>query len=139
MNISKIITFSIILFSSYSSFSQSDLEQIQTTLNDYIDGTANGNSKKVKNVFHEDLNLYFIKNDSLKTWFGKNYIKNIKEGQKSNRVGKIVSIHIVNKIATAIVEIDMPNSKKRYIDFMLLSKVNSKWKILHKAFTFNKY
>ncbi len=139
MNIKKILFASLIVFGLQNTTAQTDLEQIQTTLNLYINGTANGNPNDVKKAFHKDLNLYFIKNDSLKAWPGKKYIKNIKDGVKANRVGKIVSVNVVNKIAHAIVEIDMPDRKRRFTDFMLLSKIDNEWKIVHKAFTSEKY
>lgn len=139
MNIKKFLFASLVIFGLQTTVAQTDLEQIQTTLNLYINGTANGNPNDVTKAFHKDLNLYFVKNDSLKAWSGKQYIKNIKAGTKSNRVGKIVSINVVNKIAHAIVEIDMPARKRRFTDFMLLSKINNEWKIVHKAFTSEKH
>ncbi len=59
---------------------------------DYIDGTANGEPEKLKRAFHPDFNLYTIINDSLRIRSGKKYIANVKEGQKSNRIGGIISI-----------------------------------------------
>ncbi len=139
MNIKKLLMVTFVFFGCHSIVAQTDLEQIQNTLNLYIDGTAHGKPVDVTKAFHEDLNLYHVKNDSLKAWKGKHYIENIKEGKKANRVGKVVSIHVVNKIAHAIVEIDMPDRKRLYTDFMLLSKINDEWKIVHKAFTYINY
>ena len=73
---------------------------------DYIEGTANGQPDRVRNAFHEDLNLYFVKNDTL--WNGREYIGNIKEGKKTTRQGKIVSIDYENDAAMAKIEILVP-------------------------------
>ena len=61
---------------------KSDLEEINLVLMDYIEGTANGEPDRVRNAFHEDLNLYSIKNDSLNVWKGKAYVDKIEAGKK---------------------------------------------------------
>ena len=57
---------------------------------DYIEGTANGQPDRVRRAFHEDLNLYFVKNDTLQIWNGREYIGNIKEDEKNTRQGSVV-------------------------------------------------
>jgi len=118
---------------------QTDLQDITSTLNDYIEGTANGEPKRVKKVFHKDLNLYSIANDSLRVWNGKNYTDGIKEGRKSNRIGRIVSIDYENDAAMAKIEILMPNAKRIYTDYLMLLKYQGRWKIIHKSYTYVKY
>lgn len=119
--------------------SQSDIENINKTLYDYIEGTANGEPERLKQAFHEDFNLYFVKNDSLHVWSGKQYIGNVKPGRKSNRIGKVLSIDFEGNAAIAKIEILMPARKRIYTDYLMLLKVNSKWKIIHKSFTFKNY
>jgi Putative lumazine-binding len=118
---------------------QTESERIKLPLMDYIEGTANGEPERVKRAFHPNLNLYFVANDSLKVWDGKVYIGDIKEGKKANRIGKIVSIDYVNDAAVAKIEIDMPDRKRRYTDFLMLLKYEGSWKIIHKSFTFKPY
>jgi len=120
-------------------FAQSDKDQITETLLDYIEGTANGQPERIKNAFHKDLNLYSISNDTLGITSGKKYIGYFKEGQKRDRVGKIVSIDVVNNAAMAKVEIDVPTRKRLYTDYMMLLKVEGKWKIIHKSYTHVSY
>lgn len=134
----------ILLFTSLNSSAQSDnskseIEQITSTLMDYIEGTANGEPIRVRRAFHKDLNLYHVGKDSLVTWSGKGYTDRIKEGRKSNRIGKIVSIDFENNAAMAKVEIDMPNAKRIYTDYFLLLKIESRWQIIHKSFTYVDY
>jgi len=118
------------------SHAQSDQENIRKTLLDYIEGTANGEPDRVKDAFHEDLNLYHIKKGELVVWSGKGYTDNIKPGRKSNRIGKILSIDKENDAAMAKIEIKMPGLKRIYTDYLMLLKVKGKWKIIHKSFTY---
>ena len=70
-----------------------ELEQITATLMDYIDGTANGEPDRLRKAFHKDFNLYTVNDaDSLRIRSGEQYISNIKQGEKSNRICRIISI-----------------------------------------------
>ena len=81
--------------------SQSEITQIDETLMNYIEGTANGEPNKLKKAFHPDFNIYTISNDSLRIRSGKKYVDNVKEGGKSNRIGRIISIDYENDAAVA--------------------------------------
>ena len=61
--------------------SDPEIAAIQSTLNDYIQGSTNGQPERLKKVFHPNLNLYSIRNGKLSVWSGKDYIKSTKEGQ----------------------------------------------------------
>jgi Putative lumazine-binding len=112
---------------------------INQTLLDYIEGTANGESNRLKRAFHKDFNLYHVQNDSLKIWNGQEYMAGVKEGQKSNRVGRVVSIDYTDNAATAKIEVDMPARKRLYTDYLILLKYENRWQIIHKSFTFKEY
>lgn len=129
----------VALLSGTISFAQSDKEQITETLLHYIEGTADGSPERIKKAFHKDLNLYSIANDTLSITSGKKYIGYFKEGEKRNRIGKIISIDVVNNAAMAKVEIDFPKGKRLYTDYMMLLKVKGEWKIIHKSYTFVPY
>nr|WP_299000312.1 nuclear transport factor 2 family protein [uncultured Allomuricauda sp.] len=136
----KNMTLALLLFASASfTYAQSELESINKVLYDYIEGTANGEPERLREAFDEDFNLYFVRNDSLQKWSGKNYINNVKPGQKSNRIGRVLSIDFEGDAASAKVEILMPGPKRIYTDYFLLLKVDQKWKIIHKTFTFKNY
>ena len=135
----KLFIIALVLFNIHATVGQSDFEQVGQTLKLYINGTANGEPNEVVKAFHQDLNLYSIRKNELHIWYGKEYIKGIKEGEKNSRKGKVISIHIVDKIANAIVEIDVPTIKRKFTDFMLLAKINNQWRIIHKAYTSQKY
>ncbi|MCK0178210.1 nuclear transport factor 2 family protein [Flavobacteriaceae bacterium S0862] len=118
---------------------QTEIEKINKPLLDYIEGTANGQPDRLKRAFHPDFNLYFVQSDSVKAWSGKGYVSNVKQGRKSNRIGKIISVDYVNDAAIAKIEIDMPDRKRLYTDYLMLLKVKDEWKIIHKSFTFVEY
>jgi hypothetical protein len=129
----------MLVFMANNLSAQTEIERITKPLMDYIEGTANGEPERLKRAFHPNFNLYFVTNDSLKIWIGKEYIDGVKEGVKSNRIGKIVSIDYENDAATAKIEIDMPTRKRIYTDYLVLLKYEGSWKIVHKVFTFSAY
>jgi hypothetical protein len=115
--------------------SKSEIEQITLTLMNYIDGTANGEPDKLREAFHPDFNLYSVtKEDSLRVWSGKDYVQGIKEGEKSNRIGRIISIDYEKDAAIAKAEIVIPNWRI-FTDYFLLVKYGGSWKIVHKSYT----
>lgn len=118
---------------------QNEIGLITNTLNDYIEGTANGQPERVQRAFHPELNLYSIANDSLSTWNGLNYISRITKGEKSNRIGRIVSIDYVHNAAMAKIEIVMPSAKRIFTDYLMLLKYGGDWKIIHKSYTATNY
>ena len=119
--------------------SQSEIEDINKVLYHYIEGTANGEPDRLKKAFDENFNLYFVANDSLRVWSGKQYVKGVKPGRKSNRIGKVLSIDYEGNAAIAKIEILMPARKRIYTDYLMLLKIKDEWKIIHKSFTFKKY
>lgn len=113
----------------------SDIEQISKTLMDYIEGTANGEPEKLKKAFHPDFNLYTVTSeDSLRIRSGREYVANVKEGEKTNRVGRIISIDYEKDAAIAKAEILIPNWRI-FTDYFLLLKYEGSWKIVQKSYT----
>lgn len=114
---------------------QTEIELITATLMDYIDGTGNGEPDRLRKAFHPDFNLYTVNTqDSLVTRSGENYIGLFKEGEKSSRIGEIISIDYEHDAAIAKAEIVIPN-RKTYVDYFLLLKYEGSWKIVHKSYT----
>jgi hypothetical protein len=118
-----------------STTSKSDLDQVTEILMDYIEGTANGQPERLRKAFHPDFNLYTVANDTLWTRSGKQYIANVKPGEKTNRVGRIISIDIEEDAAMAKVEIVIPNVRV-FTDYFLILKYKGAWKIVHKSYSF---
>jgi len=135
----KIVIATFLICGLVSVHAQSEIEKINQVLYDYIEGTANGEPDRLKSAFHEDFNLYFVANDTVRVWSGKKYIENVKPGVKSNRIGKVISIDFEDNAAIARIEILMPARKRIYTDYLMLLKVKNQWKIIHKSFTFKNY
>ena len=143
MNLSKITLIVLLLISTtlnaQTENSKSEIEQITATLMDYIEGTANGQPERLKKAFHPDFNLYTVTEaDSLRIRSGKDYIANIKEGEKSDRIGRIISIDYENDAAIAKAEIVIPNWRI-FTDYFLLLKYEGAWKIVQKSYTWRVY
>ncbi len=113
---------------------KSEEELIRETIMHYIEGTANGEPERIKKAFHKDLNLYTSDKGQLKVRSGEKYISYFKEGQKVNRVGKIISIDFEQNAAMAKAEIIFPD-KRIFTDYFLLLKLENEWKIIHKSYT----
>jgi hypothetical protein len=135
----KIIIIILILTGISNVNAQTEIEEINKTLFDYIEGTANGQPDRLKRAFHPDFNLYFISKDTLRIWSGKKYIENVRPGVKSNRIGKVISIDFEGNAASAKIEVNIPGLKRIYTDYLLLLKIHNSWKIIHKSFTFKNY
>jgi hypothetical protein len=115
--------------------SKTEIEQITATLMDYIEGTANGEPNRLRKAFHKDFNLYTInEKDSLKIRSGEQYISSTKQGEKSNRIGRIISIDYEKDAAIAKAEIVVPNWRV-FTDYFLLLKYEGSWKIVQKSYT----
>ncbi len=118
---------------------KSEIEQIAETLMDYIEGTANGEPDRLRKAFHPDFNLYTVTTeDSLRIRSGEEYISNVKEGEKANRIGRIISIDFEKDAAIAKAEIVIPNWRI-FTDYFLLLKFEGSWKIVHKSYTWRTY
>ncbi|MBK8055635.1 MAG: serine hydrolase [Saprospiraceae bacterium] len=115
---------------------KSDLDLIKETLMDYIEGSANGEPQRLRKAFHPDFNLYTVAKDTLWIRSGEQYIANFKVGEKSNRIGRIISVDFEKDAAIAKVEIIVPGWRT-FIDYLLLLKYEGSWKIVHKSYTFH--
>lgn len=118
---------------------QNEVNLINETLLNYIEGTSNGEPDRLKKAFYKDFNLYYIKTGSLSIIDGEKYINNFKLGKKNNRIGKVLSIDYEGDAAIAKIEVLMPDRDRIAIDYMLLLKIKGEWKIIHKSFTSKSY
>lgn len=144
MKLFKTLLIPVILFGGWNARAQtvnskSDIEQITETLTDYIEGTANGEPDRLRKIFHPDFNLYTVTDtDSLRIRSGEKYIADIKAGQKSSRIGRIISIDFEKDAATAKAEIVIPGWRI-FTDYFLLLKYQGSWKIVQKSYTWRTY
>ncbi len=140
----KLILLSTLLLSNFYLSAQtekntSEIQQITETLMHYIEGTANGEPERLRTAFHPDFNLYTVtEEDSLRIRSGEQYIANVKKGEKTNRIGRIISIDYEKDAAIAKAEIVIPKWRI-FTDYFLLLKYEGSWKIVHKSYTWRAY
>ena len=142
MKLFKILTLGLMLTLGLDVNAQtekSEIERITETLMDYIDGTAVGDPDKLRNAFHPDFKLYTINDkDSLLIRSGEEYIAKVKKGEKTNRIGRIISIDYEKDAAIAKAEIVIPKWRI-FTDYFLLMKYKGSWKIVQKSYTWREY
>ncbi len=135
------LLFSLIIFYS-SSYGQTEERKIKTVLLNYVNGTSYNQPKLIEKAFYSEANL-FLDNKEEELWIVpikkyQSWYENKKQGEFNGRIGNVVSIDCHNTIATAKVEILLPNNNSRYIDLFLLKKIEHEWKIISKAATKDK-
>ncbi|WKB81753.1 nuclear transport factor 2 family protein [Cellulophaga lytica] len=116
----------------------SDKEKIGFTLKNYIEGSSYNNLEQLESVFTENATLYLTVGGEFKSLTPKEYVaffKDAEKGKFNGRYGKVLSIEVVKDIATAKVEISIPERKMIYIDLLLLKKIGDNWKIISKTAT----
>lgn len=121
-----------------SSTQLSDKEKIENTLKNYIEGSSYNNLKQLISVFTQNATLYLTVGGEFKSLTPKEYVaffKDAEKGKFNGRYGKVLSIEVVKDIATAKVEISIPERNMIYIDLFLLKKLGDNWKIISKTAT----
>ncbi|MBG6129567.1 hypothetical protein IWQ47_001130 [Aquimarina sp. EL_43] len=116
----------------------SEKEMIEKTLNNYIQGSSYNELEKLESAFAADASLYLTVKGTFKRLTPVdylNYFKNKKKGVYNGRTGNILSIEIYRDIATAKVEIFIPERKTKLMDLFLLKKLKGDWKIITKTAT----
>lgn len=117
----------------------SEPQKIRSTLDNYIQGTSYSYPEKITKAFYTDANLLLEKKNQAvwrvsskdyASWFSKKT-----PGTYTGRIGEILNIEISDSIATAKVEILIPDKQHRYIDLFLLKKIKNQWKIISKTAT----
>lgn len=118
---------------------QTEEEAIKHALQNYIDGSSYNDPGKIVAPFYEDARMFLSKDDQpIYLLSPKEYADLFKKREKgvfNGRVGTILAVDQQNDIATAKVEIAIPERNMRFIDLFLLKKLEDGWKILSKAAT----
>ena len=120
-----------------STLGQSDQEQIENTLQDFIDGTTYNYPERIKDAFYPETSMFLyngadsvwkVTSEEYASWYGRR-----KAGTRNDRESKITSIDIEGDVAFAKLEVIIPFFGNRYTDLMLLKKIEEKWKIVAKC------
>lgn len=116
---------------------QTEEEQIRTTIDGYIVGTAYNDSARVSSAFlpgarmfldHKDKPLFLM---TIEEYAGR--LARHKPGIYNGRTTNILSIDRFAGIATAKLEVLIPGLDRRFIDLLLLKKFGDEWKIISKT------
>jgi len=126
------------LCSFQTSIAQSETSLIEKTLQNYMEGSSYNKLEMLESAFTENATLYLTSRDEFKIFTPKEYVaffKNREFGKFNGRYAKVLAIEVAKDIATAKVEISIPERKLLYIDLFLLKKTEEGWKIISKTAT----
>jgi hypothetical protein len=112
----------------------SDYEAITILLQHYINGAISGNGNEMKPAFHDEATIFgYVGPDLFSGPIQAMYDWNDENGPATNLIYRIVSIEIVESIASVRVETDNWTGH-RFTDFFNILKLDGEWKIMNKIF-----
>ena len=121
---------------SFTAKAQTDLktiQDIQTTVNYYLDGATFGDSVMFSKAFVPDGQMRFMRNDTIMNVSLKDFMARMRNtGTKTDRKTKIENIQVFGNAATAKLTIEYPTFF--FHDIMSLLKTKDGWKIVGKIF-----
>ena len=132
-----LLSFLLLLGTLNQLFAQTDEDQIEVALNGYIEGTSYNYPDRVLSAFmpganmfldHPDKPLFVMKIEEYAGRIAKN-----EPGKFTGRVTNILSVDRFEGIAVAKLEVLIPSMGKRFIDLLLLKKLEAGWKIISKT------
>ena len=116
------------------STSISDYDAISKVIQHYINGAISGIGSDMKPAFHDDATIFgFVGPDLFAGPIQGLYNWNDENGPATGLVSRIVSIDVVDTVASARVESDNWTGH-RFTDFFNLLKLDGQWKIMNKVF-----
>lgn len=121
------------LFANTASADDANLTQINNVIQQYFEGTSQAKPELIRKAFLPSLELQTVRNGQLVRRKRDDYIRVFEKGKPHDRVGRVISIDVSNDAAVAKAEILMGG--KVYIDYFLLLKLKSGWKITNKIYT----
>ena len=135
MNKLKFLTFILLTFLSFElSAQKKEKELIEQTIEIYFDGWMTGDTLKIGKVMHNTCNLKTVKDNEVIVIDRKSYLSRFKLRPKlENSFGKIISIDITGRIASAKCEIEIP--ERIFTDYFNMIKLNDEWYIVDKIST----
>jgi len=134
----------VAFFLTATSYAQSETGKeyqavIETAYN-YFNGAANGDQKLLSKAF--DLEFGHVKmisvnketgNETIRTVPLKEFAGYFKKATKDTWVANVLSVDIVDD-KMAMVKLDFDTPKTHYIDYLVMYKRESEWRIINKTF-----
>ena len=117
----------------------SEEDQIREAIGKYDVGTAYNHADMVLEAFMPGADM-FLENRDQELWIMKieeyaGRIANQEAGKFNGRITNILSIDRFGNIATAKLEVIIPTMGRRFVDMLLLKKLDNGWKIISKTAT----
>lgn len=117
-----------------SETNMSDYAAITELIQHYINGAITGNGNEMKPAFHDDATIFgYVGPDLFAGPIQCLYDWNDTNGPAKNLVSRIVSIDIIETIASVRVETDNWTGH-RFTDLFNILKLEGEWKIMNKIF-----
>jgi len=135
---SKSLSLILLLICSSGANSESKTDAVRDVIQRYIDGSSYSQRDQLVQAFHPEATLYLTSNKGFARYDPKQYadfFAHREAGKFNGRVGEILTIEVINDIATAKASISIQDRDLVYIDLFLLKKTNEKWQIISKTAT----
>lgn len=117
-----------------------DKAGIETTLKRYFDALYEGDTGKVREVFHENSHLYSATGGNFVDIPLDSYVELVSgrpspKSQSAKRSDEIISIDQSGP-NSALAKVALTIGPRRFVDYLTLLKVDDRWVIAAKAFHF---
>ena len=137
MILKRNLFFVVLIFIPFTTICQDDTDCIRQVIKSYDIGTAYNYADRIKDAFIPGANMFLDhKNKSLFVMKVEEYADRMDTNQMGNFNGRITNILNINRfggVATAKLEVLLPEANLRFIDFLLLKKLEDGWKIISKT------
>ena len=111
-----------------------EYEAITKAIQHYIDGAKSGKGGDMKPAFHKDATVFgYVGADLFGGPIQELFAWNDKNGPATGLQARIVSIDLIDTVATVRLELDNWTGS-RFTDLFTLLKVDGEWKIMNKVF-----
>ena len=112
----------------------SEYGAIAKVVQHYIDGAKSGSGNEMKRAFHKDATIFgYIGADLFAGPIQQLFAWNDENGSATGLEARIVSIDLIDTVATVRLELDNWTGH-RFTDLFTLLKIDGAWKIMSKVF-----
>lgn len=117
-----------------------DRAEIEKTLGHYFDALYEGDTDKVREVFHENSHLYSATGGKFVDIPLESYVELVagRPSPKSQSAGRADEILSIDQSGpnSALAKVALTIGARRFVDYLTLLKVDGRWMIAAKAFHF---
>jgi putative lumazine-binding protein len=121
-----------------ASFTAADEAGVRAALQHYLSGHATGSQDEMRQAFHPDARMTFVRDGKLVITPIAEYIARFDgkpAADEAQRKRRITDVEITGNAATGRIELDYPSAF--LVDYMTLLKDNGRWVIIAKSFNAN--